>query len=389
MRSRQQRKISFMRLSKFITENLDSILIAWVDFARKQLPAAGNMDEVELLDHGREILEEIAVNMAKPECAAEQQAKSEGNSSTASASADVASRIHGHHREKSGFQVEQMVGEYRALRATVLRLWTSASTSIQVEDVEDITRFNEAIDQALAEALKVFASAVDRSRDLFLAIIGHDMRGPLSVIAACAEVDRVTRPDDTNSALVIGRSVAQMRSMLDDLMEYTRHQLGSAVELKRSTVHLGQFARDTLDEINALGKHSRLVLETHGDLQGEWDVKRLHQALSNLIFNALKYGQPKSLIHVILDGTVEDEVTLAIENQGKPIPPHMLATLFDALVRAGGEESGIESRVAGANLGLGLYVVRQIASAHGGTVAVSSDEFSTRFELKLPRFSVR
>ena len=97
-------------------------------------------------------------------------------------------------------EIEQMVAEYRALRATVLRLWTAASSSVQVEDLEDVTRFNEAVDQAIAESLQVFVTEVDRARDLFLGMLGHDLRGPLSTIASSATLEVRTRPNDSQRA---------------------------------------------------------------------------------------------------------------------------------------------------------------------------------------------
>ena len=377
-----------MRLSSFITNNLDAILVDWVAFAREQLPAAANMDEVALLDHGRLILEEIAADMRRPQGDDERQEKSEGNSSSASTSTRVPSRSHARQRERQGFRIEQMVAEYRALRATVLRLWSAASSSVQIEDLEDVTRFNEAVDQAIAESLQVFVTEVDRARDLFLGMLGHDLRGPLSTIASSATLEVRTRPNDSQRAAMILRSVAQMKALLDDLVEYTRHRLGSGLAIAPVALQLDHFARNTLDEIDAISSGRVLELQVEGDLQGKWDARRLHQALSNLVFNALKYGLPSAPIRISLDGTREDAVVLAVENTGDPIPQGLLPTLFDPLVRASGNDGGGDSQVAGANLGLGLYVVREIAKAHGGTVEVTSNDSTTRFELRLPRISV-
>jgi signal transduction histidine kinase len=378
-----------MRLSKFITDNLDAILVNWVEFASELAPAAANLDEVALLDHGRLILEEIAADMRRPQGDEERQAKSEGNSASASESNGVPSRSHARQREKQGFEVEQLVAEYRALRATVLRLWANASNDVQVQDLEDVTRFNEAVDQAIAESLEVFVAEVNRSRDLFLGILGHDLRGPLSTISTCAAAAMRARPNDSPQAAIILRSVAQMKALLDDMVEYTRHRLGSELAIDPSSLQLDQFARNTLDEIKAISHGHVLELEVQGDMQGEWDARRLHQALSNLVFNAMKYGVRGAPIHILLDGTSKDELVLGVQNSGRPIPPGLMARLFDPLVRQGGEDAGSDSQVAGANLGLGLYVVREIAKAHRGTVAVTSDDSLTRFELRLPRISVR
>lgn len=378
-----------MRLSSFITSNLDAILIDWVAFARGQFPAAATMDEAALLDHGRLILEVIASDMRRPQGDYERQAKSEGNGSSASASSGVPSRTHARQRERQGFQIEQMVAEYRALRATVLRHWSAAAGSAQAEDLEDVTRFNEAVDQAIAESLQAFVAEVDKARDLFIGMLGHDLRGPLSTIASSAALVLHTRPSDAQQAAVILRSVAQMKALLDDLIEYTRHRLGSGLAIDPANLRLDQFARDTLDEIAAISGGRVLDLEVEGNLEGEWDARRLHQALSNLVFNALKYGLPGAPIRISLDGTRADEVVLAVQNTGKPIPPGLLPKIFEPLVRAAGEDGGADSQVAGANLGLGMYVVREIANAHGGSVDVTSDDSATRFELRLPRIAAR
>ena len=230
---------------------------------------------------------------------------------------------------------------------------------------------------------------VDKARNLFLGVLGHDLRGPLSTIASTATLELHTRPNDSRRATIILRSVAQMTALLDDLVEYTRHQLTTGLSIEPVNLELGQFARQTLDEIAAISPGRVLELEVEGDLQGEWDARRLHQALSNLVFNALKYGFPESPICVSLDGTRQDEVRLAVRNGGKPIPPALLPTIFDPLVRAAGDDWGADSQSTGANMGLGLYVVRQIATAHGGSVSVTSADELTRFELRLPRITVR
>jgi signal transduction histidine kinase len=353
------------------------------------MPAAADMDEVALLDHGRLILQEISADMRRPQDDDERQAKSEGQSDAAPALRSVPSRSHARQRERQGFEVEQMVAEYRALRATVLRLWSASSSDVQVQDLDDVTRFNEAVDQAMAESLSVFVTEVNRTRDLFLGMLGHDLRGPLATISGYAALALRKRPDDALQLAVVQRSVGQMKALLDDLVEYSRHRLGSGLPIDPAPLQLDKFAQNTLQEIDAISSGRILELTSHGNLQGEWDARRLHQALSNMVFNALKYGFPNSPVRVHLEGTHSDEVVLAVENDGNPISPSLLPKLFDPLTRADGVEGASDSQVAGANLGLGLYVVREIATAHGGTVEVSSDESCTRFELRLPRICVR
>lgn len=376
-----------MRLSNFIMANLAPILVDWVAFARSQIGVAQDLDEAALLDHGQLILQKIVSDMRRPEDEEERQAKSEGNSLDASTSKNVPSRSHARQRERQGFDIEQMVSEYRALRATVLRLWGAASPGTQVEDLEDVVRFNEAVDQAVAESLTAFMAEVAKTRDLFLGVLGHDLRGPLSTIGHCAAVLR-TDPDKARPVGMILRSVAQMKALLDDLMAYTGDRFGAQLAINPTPFQLDEFVRNTLDEIGAIHPTRVLELETQGDMRGEWDARRLHQALSNLVVNALKYGLPDKPIRIALNGAQSDEVVLKVCNDGQPIPADLLPQIFEPLVRAEAEGEGHDTPSAGANLGLGLYVVRQVARAHGGSVSVDSGEVSTCFELRLPRVSI-
>ena len=129
------------------------------------------------------------------------------------------------------------------------------------------------------------------------------------------------------------------------------------------------------------------LVETQGKMHGEWDSKRMHQALSNLVFNALKYILADKPIRVGLDGPKLDEIGLTVCNEGKPISSDLLPNIFEPLVRGEYELDGNEQPSAGANVGLGLHVVRQTALAHGGTVTVTSGVPTTCFELRLPRVS--
>jgi signal transduction histidine kinase len=375
-----------MPLSTFITQNLDAILVDWVAFARELQPPGADLDEVALLDHGRLILTEIAADMQRPQSSAEQQDKSEGHGAHAPESPQLPSRTHARQRKRQGFNIEELVAEYRALRATVLRLWSRSTDDITSTDLESVTRFNEAVDQAVAESLEAFMAELDKSRDLFLGVLGHDLRGPLSTIANVATFQMHARPEDARQAGILLRSVGQMRVLLDDLVEYARHRQGSGFDIEAKALDLGAFTRNTLDEIAAIRNERVIHLDSQGDLDGEWDARRLHQALSNLIFNALKYGHADAPICITLDGTFPDEVKLAVQNAGEPIPRAALATLFDPFVRGGAEDVSPQTPWnAGASMGLGLYVVQEITKAHGGTVEVVSNESFTRFTIRLPR----
>ncbi|HEY0845360.1 MAG TPA: RsbRD N-terminal domain-containing protein, partial [Noviherbaspirillum sp.] len=160
-----------MRLSEFILENMERILQAWEDFARSIQPSHRSMDVIELRDHAKEILEEIAAELAGRD--GDRQLDLQGN---------TPGEIHADLRAESGFSVDQLLAEYRALRASVLQLWGQRQKTATWFEVEDMTRFNEALDRALAESVARYSEAQRQSQDLFLGVIGHDLKSPLSAI---------------------------------------------------------------------------------------------------------------------------------------------------------------------------------------------------------------
>jgi signal transduction histidine kinase len=281
-----------------------------------------------------------------------------------------------------------MVSEFRALRATVLRLWSASMHGATEHDLEDLTRFNEAVDQTLAESLKFFVAEVDRARNLFLGVLGHDLRTPLGTIMSCAHYQLRARPGTEREAKLILQGASHMKALIDDLLAYTRDKLGVGMSVERAPMRLDRFARDTLDAIAAMNPGSAIDLQAEGDMEGAWDASRLHQVLSNLVVNALKYGAPGAPVHVGLDGTREDGVVLRVHNRGPTIPAHILPDLFEPLVRGNTQPAG--SLPSGADMGLGLYIAREIITAHGGTIAAtSSDAAGTCFEVRLPRSDAR
>src|SRR5206468_5693178 len=165
-----------MHLSDFISVNMESIVQAWEDFARTIEPPALTMDRTALRDHASAMLRVIAKDLTAGQTALEQSEKSKGHGLREDD--DTAAESHADARLLSGYTIEQIVSEFRALRASVLRLWSNSAEKRQDIDPVDIIRFNEAIDQALAESVVRYARAVKKSQNLFLSILGHDLRDP-------------------------------------------------------------------------------------------------------------------------------------------------------------------------------------------------------------------
>lgn len=376
-----------MKLADYIRDNREAILCEWQEFARTCAPASGAMDIEALRDHADEMLTVIAADLDTRQDAGEQAEKSRGDAPDDETEATTAAEAHGAGRADSGFTIEQMVAEYRALRASVIRLWTRARGDLTATDVEDLTRFNEAIDQSLAESVARFNEQMEESKELFLAILGHDLRTPLGAIATSAafmmELDELQEPHRTLVAR-IASSAGRTIQMVGDLLDFTRSRLGGGIPVVLAEVKLGRVVRDVVDEVVAANPGCAIDVDTRGEEQGEWDQSRLSQALSNLIGNAVQHGTPGMSVSVQVEGE-EDEVAIVVHNRGLTIPPDEIDGIFNPM-KTKAASSPSSSRGPAAGLGLGLYIAERIVAAHDGRIDVrSSDAQGTTFTVRLPR----
>jgi two-component system sensor histidine kinase/response regulator len=226
-----------------------------------------------------------------------------------------------------------------------------------------------------------------RLQELFTAVLGHDLRGPLSAITTAAEL-LVRRPDD--STRVIGqrllRSGQWMGRMIEDMLDLARTRQGGGLAMHCARFDLGGLAERVVQERLSTWPDKELQLQRIGDLQGDWDEDRLTQVLSNLIGNALRHGDA-SPVHVELDGRHTEHVLLSVHNGGE-IPSELQPHIFDPF-RSGRAhmEDSAPRRSSGRNegLGLGLYIVREIVQAHGGRLQMQSAAGRTSFQVQLPR----
>lgn len=374
-----------MRLADFIETNTEPILAEWVAFAATLGPAATTMDATALRDHAVGMLKDIVTDLRTPQTDAEQAEKSKGNDEPPNENADTAAEEHGAGRAKSGFTIGEMVAEYRALRASVIRLWTKANGSLTGSDLDDLMRFNEAIDQALAESVSRYTQDLDYSKKMFLAILGHDLRNPLATVIMASqfmlETGELTEPHLSLTTRIL-RGAKRMNDMVGDLLDFTRALFGSGIPITRAEMDMGKVVGHAVEEMAIAQPESVLRCNTSGDLWGNWDSARISQMLANLLGNAVQHGSPKTPITVTAHGEAK-EVVLQVHNQGPAIPASDLHGLFSPLKRL---RSGETAERASSNLGLGLYIAEQIVTAHGGTIDVSSsDDAGTSFTVHLPR----
>jgi PAS domain S-box-containing protein len=218
-------------------------------------------------------------------------------------------------------------------------------------------------------------------REQLLAIVGHDLRNPLTaILAGCGLMTRQGQLDEKQSYAVarITSSAQRMQRLINDLLDLTRARLGAPLPLAPRECDANEIAREVVEELS-LSHPGRIRLEPEGEGRGQWDPERLAQVFSNLVGNALQHGREGAAITVRLVGS-ERSLTFTVHSEGEPIPPEIVSTVFEAY---SGPKSG--ARGAG-SMGLGLYIVRQIVVAHGGTVAVNSHPIEgTTFTVALPR----
>jgi signal transduction histidine kinase len=374
-----------MRLSAFIAANMEPVLSEWEDFARSTIPATETMTTLAIRDHAREILLTIVADMESAQTEAQRHDKSEGRApdSPTTTSADK----HGSLRQLVGFDLNELAAEFRALRATVLRLWAAKARSAGPEELEEVTRFNEGIDQALAESIASYSEHVATSRDTFLAILGHDLRTPLGALAG--SLSMLGRPELTAEqrarTLQVGkRSVASISQMITDLLEYTRSRLGRGIQVVPQSSDLVALCDDVVDELRAAHPAQEFESSASGNLVIAFDAPRMRQVLVNLLVNAVQHGEPGRPVTLDLRGEAS-HACIEVRNQGKPIPAEALQVIFNPLVQLGESTSDPDQRTS-TSLGLGLYIAREIVTGHGGTISVTSTQADgTAFVVSIPR----
>ena len=226
------------------------------------------------------------------------------------------------------------------------------------------------------------ADEVARLREQFVAVLGHDLRNPLSSIAMNAAL-LLKQADMTERQLKIvarmARSADRMNRMIGDLLDFTRSRLGGGYPLAPSTGSLVETFRQVIDELETVYQDRALALAADGRVVGTWDLDRLAQLASNLIANGLQHSAADTPVRVTLREDGPDAV-IEVNHRGAAIPPHLLPALFEPFARV---QTGFGE---GQGLGLGLYIARQIVLAHRGRIEARSDETDgSTITVRLPR----
>ena len=244
-----------------------------------------------------------------------------------------------------------------------------------------MVRFNEAIDQAIAESVADFSAEAEAWRQVFLGVLGHDLRGPLNVIMLTSELmsQMVTDTPYSEQTARLIKSGRRMNQLLDDLLDYSRTALGMGIRINRSETCLADALVEEVENLRIEFPGTKIELECSGVTEGEFDVSRVREALGNLVTNAVKYGTPNATVRIELLGGKKD-VRLIVRNEGSPPTAVALKTMFEPLQRGSLDDD--HSRTS---LGLGLFIVREIAKAHGGEVSAEALDETTTFTMRLAK----
>jgi signal transduction histidine kinase len=283
-------------------------------------------------------------------------------------------------RERGVFEAE-----YRILRTDGSVRWIRDQGQVLLDARGEATHFTGALAD-ITEPKRLTAemrARADFERQL-IGIVSHDLRNPLSAITLAVSVllqrggldERMERHVHR-----IHRSAERATRMIRDLLDFTRARQGGGLPVFPRPTDLHELVHTVVDEVQAATPGRSILAEHSGSGEGTWDPDRLAQVLSNLLGNALQYSPPETPVRVVSRG-VADGVVLEVHNEGPPIPPEQQPRIFEPL------ERGLERPEdrGGRSIGLGLYIVRSIAQAHGGTVEVRSlPGEGTTFTLRLPR----
>jgi len=352
-----------MSLPHFIHESLDDILSEWERDCGAASPRAEPMARRQ---HFGKVLRAVADEMKRLPASAP---------APAATFADALGSPHSH--------AGQLVGDYASLRASVIRQWRRKHPSPSSSDLDDLVRFNEAMDRSLAELTATFSPSESQPQALFLGVLNHELRTSVASILMSAQVltHRSTPGSpEGKAAQRILRSCEQLRQTLDALSDFTKVRLGEHLEIDRVRDDMAVLCRQALDAFARVDPERRIRLSADGDPGGDWDQGRIREAIGALIGNAARFASRGSTVTIAVDGRAADEVTVTVHGDGTPIDVETLRTIFDPIARVESENATY------AGLGLGLFMVRKVVDAHGGRVSVDcAPELGTTFTVVLPR----
>ena len=348
-------------LATLIRRERDTLLTQWRQEVR-QLSVAYNLDEPTLNDHIPDLLDELADEL---EAYVEESMIGELKKNSV---------IHGLDRLRLGFDVEEVVGEYNALRGVIQDLIERHDLSLRGPVNRTI---NRVIDMSIGLAVKTYAAQkaleIQQRREEHLAFVAHDLRTPLSAIAMAAKLLEVTVPavvKDKQAATLLEtmhRNVNHLNSLLVKVVqEEANLRVKASERMERQEVELAALVAGIVSDLRPLAAASSvsLISKVPGELKGFADAGMLTLIFQNLISNAIGYTPNGEVVIGARKLNESAPVECWVRDNGAGIPKDRLDKVFDKLETDPDKKSG---------MGLGLAIVKQCVEAHGGEVAVDSE----------------
>lgn len=357
-----------MRLHDFIETDMEAILQEWENFARSVETPLPAQDAADLRNHSERILRTVSADMRTLQSTHQQSEKSQGRGPKKSS--ETAAQTHAMKRLIAGFSMDEMVSEYRALRSSVLSLWLAHEDHEASSHVQDMIRFNEAIDQALVESIAAYGEAVESTRKKVLGVLGHDLRSPLGAVLMDGELILRLEGLDDKAKLYAAQVCTSARScsdMVNDLLDLARCNLSTGIPVHPEPTELNPICRDVVEEQRAAHPNVRIILHETVNVAGDYDPGRIAQVFSNLVSNAVRHGDPSLPIQVTI-GQDADAARVSVQNWGETIPPEAMPCLF----KPEGRYSSYASQETGSSAGLdlGLFIAAEIVANNGGKIEV-------------------
>ncbi|WP_235001405.1 sensor histidine kinase [Nitrosovibrio sp. Nv4] len=288
----------------------------------------------------------------------------------------VATEHGGERARLTNYNVHSVVSEYQILRWSIFDVLKS--NDVQLDDNE-VFLINASIDVSIREAVNAFALAQAALRERFVAALTHDLRNPLSNAHIAAQLIEQSS-DLAKIKEFAGHIVANLKrmdGMIRDLLDSARFQTGERLQLRLEEFDMQEVAKEVCAQFSVMhGARVQLIAEA---ARGCWDREAIKRAIENLIGNALKYGAPDTPIRIKID-SLHERVMLTVHNEGEPIPPEQMESIFQVFQRAGAASQGNKE-----GWGIGLPYVRSVAESHGGSIGVdSSVHRGTTFMIDIP-----
>src|SRR5579864_217467 len=337
-------------------------------------------------DHAAQMLDAIANDMRAPESLVSKEQKGKGLSPDNSPELKTAGREHAIARLAEQFSLSELVSEFRAIRASVLRLWARQHPNAD-DHLNDIVRFNESIDEILAASSQSYATRINEARNVIIGILAHDLRNPIHSITLGSRYLLQSNSTDANAIKAVARmqrAASRMSELVNNLLDYARTSLGDSIPVSPEATTMNAVCSRAIEEVESAYPGRNITLVSADEVEGMWDPARMLQLLTNLLTNALQHGDAAGAVSVTVSTKVKS-VLIEIYNEGEPINPDTLGTLFDPLYRRASTSSQTRTPES-SGLGLGLFIASQIARSHGGDIkVVSTREGGTVFSVELPK----